>query len=322
MRDDVDCGAPEVRDPEGPGKVVDRVQRDHVTDHGIGATVPGERGLDRGDRAVLGDPEPRLMVLVAVGRRRHEVFAPGLDPLHRTAQPARDCRNQDVFGIDVALGAETAADVGGDHSHLLLGEAERRGDRRADGERHLRRRPHREPAIRRIGLRHDAARLDRHRGDAWHVEPCFDDRIRLGETAGDVTDGAVGRARDVVWPLVEDPRGVFGERSLDGRGRGQALVSDVHGLGRVGRTVDVVRDHHGHRLADVADLRAGDRGLGVGPEPRRGHERRHRRGALRQFGDREDRNDAGQGLRSISIDPDDAQRCVAAFLTLADEPGK
>ena len=135
--DHVDRGSLEMRDAVRPGQVVDRIQGDHVADHGIRAAVAGELGLQCGDRAVLGHAEPRSMALVPVGRRRQEVLATGLDPLHGPPQPARHRGQQDVLGIDVTLGAETAPDVGRDHTHLLLGEPECRGDCGAHRERDL-----------------------------------------------------------------------------------------------------------------------------------------------------------------------------------------
>ncbi len=220
------------------------------------------------------------------------VLAPHLDPLHRSPEPARDRGNQDVFRIDVTLGAEAAPDVGRDDPHLLLGEAERRGDGRSNRERHLRRRPHGEPTVGRVGLRHDAARLDRHRGDTGDIQRRLHDRVRLREAVRHVADRGRRRARDVVGPFVEDPRRTRRERRLDGRRCRQHGVFHHHRVGGVGGAIRVVGDYHGHRLAGVAHLRPGDRGLGVGTEPRRGHERRHRGDALRQIGDREDRDDA------------------------------
>jgi len=148
------------------------------------------------------------------------VLATRLDPLHRPPEPARHRRQQNVLGIDVPLGAEAAADVRRDHPHLLVREPQGRRDRRAHGERYLRRRPDRQPAVRRLGLDQDAAWLDRHRGDAGHVESRLDHHVRFGEAAGDVTDGAVGRPGGVVGPLVEDPRRARRERRLDGGHRG------------------------------------------------------------------------------------------------------
>src|SRR5260370_2741221 len=90
--------------------------------------------------------------------------------------------------MDVALAREAAAHVGDDHADPLLGQADHRGDRAAHRERHLRRRPHREPAPDRIGSGEDAAGLERHAGHA-----------RVGEARG---HHHRARARaSAGWPL-------------------------------------------------------------------------------------------------------------------------
>ena len=45
------------------------------------------------------------------------MLAAVLDPLHRPAERARQERDQQILGIDVALDAETAADVERDAAH-------------------------------------------------------------------------------------------------------------------------------------------------------------------------------------------------------------
>jgi hypothetical protein len=117
------------------------MQGNDAADHRIGAAVARELGLDRGDRAVAGDTEPRSMALIAIGRRRQEVLATCLDPLHRPPEPSRHRRQQHVLGIHVPLGAEAAADVRRDDPYLLFREAQGCSDRRAHSERHLGRRP-------------------------------------------------------------------------------------------------------------------------------------------------------------------------------------
>jgi len=295
-----------VRDPVRPRQMIDRVQGNDVADHRISAAVARELGLDRGDRAVAGHTEPRSMALIAIGRRRQEVLATCLDPLHRPPEPSRHRRQQHVLGIHVPLGAEAAADVRRDDPYLLFREAQGCSDRRAHGERHLGRRPDRQPAVGRLRLGEDAARLDRHRPDTRHVEPRFDDHLRLGEAADDVADGSVGRPGGVVGPLVEDPRRARRQCRVDGDRRGQHVVANVDHGGAVGGAIDVVGDHHRDGLAGVARLRARDRRLCVRPEPGRWHERRHRRHALRQLGDRENRDDSRQRQRAVRVDSENA----------------
>ena len=103
----------------------------------------------------------------------------------------------------------------------------------------------------------------------------------LGEATGDITDGALGGAGHVVGPLAEDARRVRRLRVRHTGGGAQDGVLNFDGLAGVRRAIGVVGDHHRHRFAGVAHFGAGKRGLGVGAEPRRRHQRRHRRGALR-----------------------------------------
>jgi hypothetical protein len=81
------------------------------------------------------------VLLVTVGRRREEVLAPRLDPLDRAPEVSRDCRHQDVLGIDVALDAEAAANLGSDDAHVFLGHAEHARDGAPHREGHLGREP-------------------------------------------------------------------------------------------------------------------------------------------------------------------------------------
>ena len=51
-------------------------------------------------------------ILVAFLRRVGEMFAPVLDPFHRTMQQGRRGNGRDIFRINAKLRAETAADIG------------------------------------------------------------------------------------------------------------------------------------------------------------------------------------------------------------------
>src|SRR5439155_1597457 len=93
VRDDVDALAGEVRHAVRPGQMIDRVQADHVAQRRVGAVIAREARLDRGERAVATGAEPRAVPLVAVGRRREEVLAPRLDPLHRPGAPGASARS-------------------------------------------------------------------------------------------------------------------------------------------------------------------------------------------------------------------------------------
>jgi len=64
------------------------------------------------------------LVLVARVARTDQMLAPILDPLHRTPEPARQERDQQVFRIDMPLDAEAAADVECDTADARLGHAQ------------------------------------------------------------------------------------------------------------------------------------------------------------------------------------------------------
>ena len=264
--------------------------------------IAGEARLDRREGAVATHAEPRAVPLVAVGRRGQEVFAPRLDPLHRASQPPRDHRDEHLFGVGVALDAEAAADVGCQHAHARLTEPEGSGDGAAHGVGDLGRGPQGEEAIRRRGMRDDAARLDRHAGHAREVERRLHHDVGLGEAARDVADGACRHARHVVGPVVENPRRPRCGGALDARGGRPRLPRHADGLGAVGRAVRIVGDDDGHRLAHVAHDRLGDRLVVVRAHRRRGRERRHAGRALGEVARGEHGDDACQPSRGARVD--------------------
>ena len=83
--------------------------------------IARERRLQRGDRSIAPHAEPGGVDLVAVAGGGEEVLAPRLHPLHRPAEPAGHGRYQYFLGIDVALDAEAAADVGRDDADRSSG---------------------------------------------------------------------------------------------------------------------------------------------------------------------------------------------------------
>ena len=197
-----------VRDPVRPDEMVDGVLGYRAAERRVGAVVPRERGLERDDRPIPAHAHPCLVDLIPIGRRGQEVLAPRLDPLHRAPEPLRHRGHQDVFRVDVALDAEAAADVGRDHAHHLLGEAEGGGHRAADAERHLGRGPNGQPTALPIRCRNHAARLDGHPGHARIDEPRGDDGVGGGEPGGHISDRALVDPREIVAPaIVNNGRG-------------------------------------------------------------------------------------------------------------------
>ena len=133
----------EVLDLVGAGQVDRGVVGDARADRVPGAAIDDVVVAEREDAALVVEPDLDIVQLVARMRRGHEMLAPVLDPAHRPAEAAREERDQQVLGIDVALAAEAAADIERDEAHALLGEAEDRGDLAAHPMHDLGRRPDR-----------------------------------------------------------------------------------------------------------------------------------------------------------------------------------
>ena len=89
--------------------------------------------------------------LAAPVRGRHHVLDARLDPPERHAPLARQRGHDHVLGIGAELHAEAAAHLGRDDADLILGEAQGRGEPRAERVRRLVRRPHRDAAAGEVG---------------------------------------------------------------------------------------------------------------------------------------------------------------------------
>ena len=137
------------------------------------STVPVGRGGDL-DRRPLA---PRL-------RRRGEILAALLEPLHRAAESARQRGDRDVLREDLHLEPEAAADVRAHDPHARLRQAERIGERRAHQRRRLVARPDRQRLAVPVG--ENAPDLERRGRAAAVLERLADDDRRAREGAVDV----------------------------------------------------------------------------------------------------------------------------------------
>ena len=91
----------------------------------------------------------------------NEALRARADPAHRPPQPPRRPGDDALFGVELALVAEAAADIGRDDAQRALRDAELLGDRAADVVRRLRGAVERQPVGRRVDRRHRGTRLDR-----------------------------------------------------------------------------------------------------------------------------------------------------------------
>ena len=94
-----------------------------VTQLQVGAHVGLEVDRQAEDPAVAGGGDLDVLDHVAAVDGGLVALAARLGPLHRPAELAGDDEGDDLLGVHVELGAEAAADVGGDHPQLLLGDA-------------------------------------------------------------------------------------------------------------------------------------------------------------------------------------------------------
>ncbi len=85
-----------------------------------GAAIDEIIVADRDDAAIIVEPYLDVMQLVARMRRAHQVLAAVLDPPHRPAEPVGEEGDKQIFGIDVPLTAEAAADIERDAAHPRL----------------------------------------------------------------------------------------------------------------------------------------------------------------------------------------------------------
>ena len=135
--------------------------------------------VDPGQGPVALGAEPHVVDLVApVVGRRHVVRAGG-DPLDRPAELARAPAGQHLLAVDLELGAEAAAHLGGHDADLLLAQAELDAEDHPRDVRDLRGAPHRQLALAPLGDR--AARLDRPARGAVVDDAPLDHDVRAGE---------------------------------------------------------------------------------------------------------------------------------------------
>ena len=168
--DDDPARGRQVLDLVGAGQVDGGVVGDAGPDRVPGAAIDDVVVADREDMAVIVKADLDIVPLVARMGRAHQVLAALLDPAHRPAEPAREERDQQVLGVDMALAAKAAADIERDAAHPRLGQAEQRGGLAPHPMHHLGRGPDRRRVGARIVGADDAAALHRHGGVAVVIE--------------------------------------------------------------------------------------------------------------------------------------------------------
>ena len=271
----------------------------------VGADAGQVVDLERGDGAVIFHADLRLDAVIAgvnVGRKTFEAVG---DKLDRALEQFRQRHRRHLVGVDVHLDAERAADVLGQHPHLVLFQTQMLGEDVLRHVRRLRALIHGEALLAGIPVGDDGARLVGDAGMAAEHEGRVDHRIGLGKTFVGVAGIERALEGEVVTERGMDHGRCRIERSFGVGDGGKNLVIDIDkGAGVFGLRARA-RDHGAHRLALPAGalhrdgvLRRRFDALEVREhaDPRRDH--------LGKLGAGDDRDDARRLLR---------RRCVHVF---------
>ena len=267
---------------EGGRDRIDAHQREDIGEGGQEVPVRGHIGPHIGQGAHAKAEEAAVAVQrqlglahvvarVLVGRNGLAALAGPLDrPAHAPGRPQYEA----MLHVLPALGPEAAAHIARNDADLVLGDLEDiagEGVPHAVGILHV--------GVERVavlaGVVHAqrAARLQIlrvHAGD--DVAPADD--VRRPRDGG-VGGGLVPRGKnvgDIVGGLVPDPRAARRGRRRGVRHRRQGVIVHVHALGGVLGLGQRLRDHHRHRVADIAHailaetlVRRGEHGGAVRP---------------------------------------------------------
>jgi hypothetical protein len=220
-----------------------RTERQHPAEAAVRARIADDATSQSDDRPVVAQAELQVLHLAATVRHGDHVLGPRLDPLHRTAQLARDAHRDDALGHPV-LRTERAADVRCDQPHVLRLDAERVGECAAVRVRHLARQVERELVTVAVVARHDGHRraLHRHDRQTLVLEAAPHDDLGTGERVEVVR--LAGTHDDVGTDRVELQRRVGRERVLHVDDRRERVVVDDHRVDRVdGLRLALGHDH-------------------------------------------------------------------------------
>ena len=181
--------------------------------------------LERGDGAVVLHADLRLDAMIAGVDVGDEALEPVGDEFDRPPQQLRQRHRRHLVGIGVHLDAERAADVLGEHAHLMLFETEVLGEQVLHHVRRLRALIDGEALLARIPVGDDGARLVGDAGVAAEHEGRLDDRVGFGETFVGIAGDERALEGEIVAELGMDHRRRLVERGFRVGHGGQALRS-------------------------------------------------------------------------------------------------
>ena len=159
------------------------------------AAVDRQLGLERGELpAPLRSGANRDPGRGGRSRRQH-LFGPGHHQADRSL--VLNGRKREKGFVEHELGAETASDRSADDLDLVLRQADHAGDRVPDEEGRLGGAVDGHPGPHGVGVDQGGVRLDVRLVDGRRAEHALNDRVRFGETGGEVTALKAHRVRHV-----------------------------------------------------------------------------------------------------------------------------
>ncbi len=214
----------------------------------VGADAGQVVDVDGGDAALRVHGHASRDAMVAGVDVAREALQPVGDELDRAAHDLGDHRHRHLVGVDVHLDAVAAADVGADHAHVALGQAQMLGEHRLHHVRRLGGVVHGELGGRAVVVGQDRARLERDARVAARVEGGLDDLVRGLEGVVDLAALVDALEAEVVAELGMDHRRARLQGRLHVDHGGQRRVGDGHlGRGILGDRA-AVGDDGCHRL--------------------------------------------------------------------------
>ncbi len=274
----------------------------------VGADAGQVVDLEGGDGAVFLDADFRLHTMVARVNVGDEALDAVGDEFHRPLEQLGQRHGRHLVGIGVHLDAERAADVFGQHAHLLVRQTEVLGEQVLHHVRRLRALVHRHALFARVPVGHDRARLVGNTGMTAEHEGGLDHRVGGGKRVIDLADVELALETEIVAERGMNHRSLAVERGFRIDYRRQFLVRHLDQFAAIFRLGARARDHGAYRFALPAGDIDGDGRLWRRFEALEMREHadpgRHHFGEFRS-GDHGDH--AGRFLRRVGLDADDAR---------------